>query len=44
MGVVKNGHGFLVHEALLYLENEYMNWADIDADFMKTDSDGAVFC
>ena len=36
MGVVKNGHGLLVHETLksAYLKNELINWADfLNADW-----------
>ena len=39
MGMVKNDHGLLVHETLLYLKNEFMNWAD----FLNVDSDAIIF-
>ena len=41
VGTVKNGHGLLVHETLtiLYLKNEFMNWAD----FLNADSDAIIF-
>ena len=39
--MVKNEHGFLVHETqnLLYRKNEFMNWAD----FLNADSDAIIF-
>ena len=41
VGLVKNNGGLLVHETLnlLYLKNEFMNWADI----LNADSDAIVF-
>ena len=36
---IKNGHGHLVHETLLNLLNEFMNWAD----FLNADCDAIIF-